>query len=69
MYDQMGTHESDDSFRAWDKVRTVEFLSTLKRLMALDYENIIPISHEDTSKDITKKVGIKSYSNQTKLAG
>ena len=33
MYDQMGiTHESDDSFRAWDKVRT-EFLSTLKRLM------------------------------------
>ena len=53
MYDQMGiTHESDDSFRAWDKVRT-EFLSTLKRLMNLDYENIILISHEDTSKDIT----------------
>lgn len=59
MYDQMGiTHESDDSFRAWDKVRT-EFLSTLKRLMVLDYENIILISHEDTSKDITKKGGDK----------
>jgi len=59
MYDQMGiTHESDDSFRAWDKVRT-EFLSTLKRLMALDYENIVLISHEDTSKDITKKGGDK----------
>nr|WP_246021147.1 AAA family ATPase [Paenibacillus lentus] len=59
MYDQMGiTHESDDSFRAWDKVRT-EFLSTLKKLMALDYENIILISHEDTSKDITKKGGDK----------
>lgn len=59
MYDQMGiTHESDDSFRAWDKVRT-EFLSTLKRLMALDYENIILISHEDTTKDITKKGGDK----------
>lgn len=59
MYDQMDiTHESDDSFRAWDKVRT-EFLSTLKRLMALDYENIILISHEDTSKDITKKGGDK----------
>ena len=59
MYDQMGiTHESDDSFRAWDKVR-VEFLSTLKRLMALDYENIILISHEDTSKDIAKKGGDK----------
>lgn len=59
MYDQMGiTHESDDSFRAWDKVRT-EFLSTLRRLMNLDYENIILISHEDTSKDITKKGGDK----------
>ncbi len=59
MYDQMGiTHESDDSFRAWDKVRT-EFLSTLKRLMGLDYENIVLISHEDTTKDITKKGGDK----------
>lgn len=59
MYDQMGiTHESDDSFRAWDKVRT-EFLSTLKRLMNLEYENIILISHEDTSKDITKRGGDK----------
>ena len=59
MYQQLGiTHESDDSFRAWDKVRT-EFLSTLKRLMNLDYENIILISHEDTSKDITKKGGDK----------
>lgn len=59
MYDQLGiTHESDDSFRAWDKVRT-EFLSTLKRLMNLDYENIILISHEDTSRDLTKKTGDK----------
>lgn len=59
MYDQLGiTHESDDSFRAWDKVRT-EFLSTIKRLMNLDYENIILISHEDMSKDLTKKTGDK----------
>lgn len=59
MYQQMGiTHESDDSFRAWDKVRG-EFLNTLKRLMNLDYENIILISHEDTSKDITRKSGDK----------
>lgn len=59
MYDQMGIkHESDDSFKAWDMVRG-EFLNTLKRLMALDYENIILISHEDTSKDITKKGGDK----------
>lgn len=59
MYQQMGiTHESDDSFRAWDKVRG-EFLNTLKRLMNLDYENIILISHEDTSKDIARKGGDK----------
>lgn len=59
MYDQLGiTHESDDSFRAWDKVR-IEFLSTIKRLMNLDYENIILISHEDSSKDITKRTGDK----------
>lgn len=59
MYQQMGiSHESDDSFCAWDKVRG-EFLNTLKRLMNLDYENIILISHEDTSKDITRKGGDK----------
>lgn len=58
MYDQLNiTHESDDSFRAWDKVRT-EFLSTIKRLLNLDY-NIVLISHEDTSKDIMKKGGDK----------
>lgn len=59
MYDKLNiTHESDDSFRAWDKVRT-EFLSTIRRLMNLDYENIVLISHEDTTKDITKKSGDK----------
>ena len=59
MYQQMGiTHESDDSFRAWDKVRG-EFLNTLKKLMNLDYENIILISHEDTSRDFTRKGGDK----------
>ena len=59
MYDQLGiTHESDDSFRAWGEVR-IEFLSTIKRLMNLDYENIILISHEDSSKDITKRTGDK----------
>ncbi|MFM1602051.1 AAA family ATPase [Helcococcus ovis] len=51
-------HESDNSFKAWDIV-TTEFLSTMKRLMMLDYDNIILISHEDTSKDITKKSGDK----------
>lgn len=58
MYEQLGiTHESDDSFRAWDKIRT-EYLSNIKRLLNLDY-NIILISHEDTSKDLTKKTGDK----------
>jgi phage nucleotide-binding protein len=57
--DQKGwDHESDDSFRAWDMVRT-EFLSTMKRLMNLDYKNIVLISHLDTTKDITKKGGDK----------
>ena len=56
MYQKLGiTHESDDSFRAWDKCRT-EYLSTIRRLMNLPYD-IILISHEDTSKDITKKNG------------
>lgn len=59
MYDKLGiSHESDDSFRAWDKVRT-EFLSTIRKLMNLDYKNIVLISHEDTTKDITKKSGDK----------
>lgn len=50
-------HESDNSFKAYDYIRT-EFLSTIKKLMNLDY-NIILISHEDTSKDITKRSGDK----------
>lgn len=67
MYKEMGiTHESDDSFRAWDKVRT-EFLSTIRRLMNLDYENIVLISHEDTTKDITKKGGDKLTSIKPNL--
>lgn len=62
MYDKLNiTHESDDSFKAWDKVRT-EFLSTMKRLMNMDYENIILISHEDRTKDITRKSGDKMTS-------
>lgn len=59
MYKKLGIeHESDNSFKAWDMVRG-EFLNTLRRLMNLDYENIVLISHEDRSKDITKKTGDK----------
>ena len=58
-YNKMGIeHESDNSFKAWDYVRN-EFLGTMKRIMNLDYENIILISHEDMSKDITKRTGDK----------
>lgn len=57
-YDHLGIeHESDNSFKAWDFVRT-EFLSTIKKLMNLDY-NVVLISHEDSSKDVTKKSGDK----------
>lgn len=57
MYKELGiTHESDDSFRAWDKVRT-EFLSTMRRATNMDYENILLISHEDITKDITRRDG------------
>lgn len=67
MYDKLGIeHESDDSYRAWDKVRQ-EFLSTIKRLLNLDY-NIILISHEDDSKDITKKGGDKLTSVKPNIA-
>ena len=56
MYNKLGiTHESDDAFRAWDKVRT-EYLSTMRRLLNLPYD-VVLLSHEDTSKDITKKSG------------
>lgn len=46
-------HESDDSFKAYDIVRS-EFLRNIKRLLNLPY-NIVLISHEDTSRDIMSK--------------
>ena len=58
MYDKLKiSHEGDDPYKAWDKIRT-EYLSNIRRLMVLPY-NIILISHEDDSKDITKKTGDK----------
>ena len=68
MYDKLGiTHESDDTFRAWDKVRT-EYLSTMRRVVHLPYENIILLSHEDSTKDLTKKTGEKVTSIKPKMA-
>lgn len=58
MYDKLDIeHESDNSFKAWDMVRT-EFLSTIRRLLNLPYD-IILISHEDATKDFTRKTGDK----------
>lgn len=57
-YDKLGIeHESDNSFKAWDFVRN-EFLTTFKKLLTLPY-NIVLISHEDVSRDLTKKSGDK----------
>ena len=67
MYKELGiTHESDDSYRAWDKVRT-RYLSTMRRLLNLPYDNIILISHEDATKDLTKKSGDKITSIKPKM--
>lgn len=57
-FDQMGIeHESDSGYgKGWDIIKT-EYLSTIRRFFNLDYENLIVISHEDVSKDITKKNG------------
>ncbi len=59
-YDEMNIqHESDAGYgKGWDMIKT-EYLSTMKRFMGLDYENIILISHEDTSKEFTKRSGDK----------
>lgn len=58
MCDKRGwEHESDDSFKAYDIVRN-EFLRVIRKLTNLPY-NVILISHEDVSKDITKRTGDK----------
>lgn len=59
MYDKLGiTHESDGGYgKGWDMIKT-EYLSTMRRLLQLDY-NIFLLSHEDVSKDLTKKGGDK----------
>lgn len=58
MYDDLGIqHESDSGYgKGWDIIKT-EYLSTMRRFFNLDYENLIVVSHEDVSEDITKKSG------------
>ena len=58
MCDKRGwEHESDDSFKAYQIIRD-EFLRVMRKLMNLPY-NVILISHEDVTKDITKRTGDK----------
>lgn len=59
-YQKLGIeHESDNSFKAYDFVRT-QFLSTMKRLINLGYQNIVLLSQEDTTRDITRRTGDKT---------
>ena len=48
-------HESDNSFMAWDFVRN-NFLNVYKQLTTLPL-NVVLISHEDTTRDLTKRTG------------
>lgn len=59
MFDKLGIqHESDSGFgKGYDVVKT-EYLSTMRRLLNLDY-NIFLVSHEDISKDLTRSTGDK----------
>ncbi|MGF3114760.1 AAA family ATPase [Facklamia sp. P12937] len=66
-YEDLGIeHESDNSFKAWDIV-TTKFLNMVKRIANLPMKNIIFISHEDTTKDVTKRSGDKITSIQPNL--
>lgn len=57
-YGRMGiSHESDNSFKAWDFVRN-NFLNAYKMLTTLPM-NVVLISHEDASRDFTKRNGDK----------
>lgn len=59
MYDKYGwEHETDGGYgKGWDVIKT-EYLSTMRRLLNMDY-NVFLVSHEDTSKDLTKSSGDK----------
>lgn len=67
MCDKRGwEHESDDSFKAYDIVRS-EFLRVIRKLVNLPY-NIILISHEDIGRDLTKRSGDKVTRIQPNIA-
>lgn len=59
-------HESEQAFVAWDFIRG-HFLTEIKKLTSLPL-NIVLISHEDRSRDITKKTGDKITSISPNIA-
>lgn len=66
-YKKLGiTHESEKTFVAWDMVRT-NFLNEIKRLSSLPV-NLVLISHEDRSRDLTQKTGDKVTSISPNLS-
>lgn len=58
IYEKRGwEHESDDSFKAWDIVRK-EYYDLMRRLTNLPM-NVVLISHEDATRDLTRRGGDK----------
>ena len=58
-YKELGiSHESDNPFKSWDIIRG-EYLKTIRRIVNLPIDNIVFISHEDATKDITSRGGDK----------
>ena len=49
-------HESDDSFKMWDIVRS-RFYTMMHRFWNLDYKGLYIISHADMSKNLTLRSG------------
>lgn len=68
VYDKLGIkHESDAGFgKGYDLVET-EYLNMISRLENLDYEYIVFISHEDSSKAVTTKGGASLTVIQPKI--
>lgn len=58
MYEKLKiTHEADAGYgKGYDMIET-EFMTAITRLLNLDYDYIILISHEDSSKVITNEAG------------
>lgn len=60
------SHETDGGYgKGWALVDD-EFIPTIKRLLGLDYENIVLISHEVTN-DLTSKNGTKINTSEPNL--